>query len=239
MTDGTFRISPRSRARMAGVCYLLGSLTSVLGQMVILGKLVVIGNATATSANILAHESLFRLGFASSLMTVPFHIAWAVLFQGLFRPVSRIVSSLAVYILLMGCTLWALSSLFYLAPLLVFQSKSSLSAYGPEQLQAMALVFIKLNAQAYDIGLVFFGFWYILIGFLIVRSSFLPRAIGVLGIVAGLGYLTLIWRPLAHSLYPYNLALAGPGEISLMLWLLVKGVDGRKWEETAGARLNR
>ena len=224
---------------MAGVCYLLGSLTSVLGQMVILGKLEVTGNAAATSVNILAHPSLFRLGFALSLMTVPFHVAWAVLFHGLFRPVSRTLSALAVYLLLMGCTMWTLSSLFHLAPLIVLQSKSSLSAYAPEQLQAMAYVFIKLNAQAYDIGLVFFGFWLILIGCLIARSSFIPRAIGVLGIVAGVGYLTLIWRPLVHYLYPYNLALAGPGEISLMFWLLVKGVDDHKWEEAARAGSSR
>jgi hypothetical protein len=238
MADGTSRVSPRFRARMAGVCYLLGSLTSVLGQMVILGRFEVTGNAAATSANILAHPSLFRLGFALSLMTVPFHAAWAVLFQGLFRPVSRSLSALAAYILLMGCAMWALSSLFQLAPLLVLQNKSSLSAFAPEQLQAMAYLFIKLNAQAYDMGLVFFGFWYILIGILIAQSSFLPRAIGVLGIIAGVGYLTLIWRPLAHYLYPYNLALAGPGEISLMFWLLVKGVDDRKWEEAAAARVD-
>jgi uncharacterized protein DUF4386 len=135
----------------------------------------------------------------------------------------------------MGCTMWILSSLFHLAPLLVLQSKGALTGYTPEQLQALAYVFIRLNAQAYDIGLVFFGFWCALIGVLIVRSSFLPRAIGALEIVAGVGYLTLIWRPLAHYLYPFNLALAGPGEISLMLWLLVKGVDDRKWEETKGA----
>jgi hypothetical protein len=228
-------MSPRFRARLAGVWYLLGSLTSVLGQMVILDKLVVTGNAAATSANILTHASLFRLGFVSSLMTVPFHLAWAVLFYGLFRPVSRSVSLLAVYLLLIGCMMWAVSSLFYLAPLLVLQSASASSAYAPEQLQATAYMFIKLNTQAYNMGLVFFGFWLILIGSLVARSSFMPRAIGVLGMVAGLGYLTYLWQPLVHYLYPYNLALAGPGEISLMLWLLVKGVDDRKWEEAETA----
>jgi hypothetical protein len=74
---------------MAGVSYLLGSLTSVLGQMVILGMLVVSGSATATAANILSHEPLFRLGFVFSLMTVPFHLVWAVLFYGLFKPVNK------------------------------------------------------------------------------------------------------------------------------------------------------
>jgi len=225
--------SPRSKARMAGVSYLLGSLTSVFGQMVVLGMLVVPASATATAANILSHQSLFRLGFVASLMTVPFHLVWAVLFYGLFKPVNRSVSLLAGFVLLLGCAMWALSSLFQLAPLLVLQGESSLSAFAPEQLKALALMLIKLNAQAYDIGLVFFGFWCVLIGYLIFRSTFLPRIIGMLEVLAGFGYLTLLWRPLAHYLYPLNLALAGPGEISLMLWLLVKGVNEQRWKEQA------
>jgi hypothetical protein len=217
MTDGTVDTSPQLYARMAGISYLLGSLTSVLGQMVILGMLVVSGSATATAANILSHEPLFRLGFVSSLMTVPFHLVWAVLFYGLFKPVNKSVSLLAGFVMLVACAMWALSSLLYLAPLLVLQGKTSLSAFAREQLQALALMLLKLNAQAYDIGLVFFGFWCVLIGYLILRSTFLPRIIAVLEVLAGLGYMTLLWRPLTHYLYPYNLALAGPGEISLLL----------------------
>ena len=233
MTKRMAEASPRFKARMAGVSYLLGALTSVLGQMVVLGMLVEPGSATATAANILSHESLFRLGFVSSLMTVPFHLMWAVLFYGLFRPVNKSVSLLAGLVMLVACTMWALSSLLHLAPLVVLQSKSSLSAFAPEQLQALALMLLKLNARAYDIGLVFFGFWCVLIGYLIFRSAFMPRIIGVLEMLAGVGYLTLPWQPLAHYLYPYNLALAGPGEISLMLWLLVKGVNEQRWKEQA------
>jgi hypothetical protein len=232
MTKRIAEASPRFKARMAGVSYLLGSLTSVFGQMVVLGMLVVPASATATAANILSHQSLFRLGFVASLMTVPFHLIWAVLFYGLFKPVNRSVSLLAGFVMLLGCAMWALSSLFHLAPLLLLQG-SSLSAFAPEQLQALALILLKLNAQAYDIGLVFFGFWCVLVGYLIFRSTFLPRIIGVLEVLAGFGYLTLLWRPLAHYLYPYNLALAGPGEISLMLWLLVKGVNEQRWKEQA------
>jgi hypothetical protein len=178
---------------------------------------VVSCSATATAANILSHEPLFRLGFVSSLMTVPFHLVWAVLFYGLFKPVNKSVSLLAGFVMLVACAMWALSSLLYLAPLLVLQGKTSLSAFAREQLQALALMLLKLNAQAYDIGLVFFGFWCVLIGYLILRSTFLPRIIAVLEVLAGLGYMTLLWRPLTHYLYPYNLALAGPGEISLLL----------------------
>jgi hypothetical protein len=218
---------------MAGVCYLLGSLTSVFGQMVIPGRLIVSGSAAATAANILTHESLYRFGVVSALMSVPLHIVWAILFYQLFKPVNRNVPLLAAFVMLMGCAMWTVSGLFSLAPLLVLRGTSSLSAFAPEQLQTLALVLLRMNAQAYDIGLVFFGLWCILIGYLIARSTFLPRTIGVLQALAGVGYLTLLWRPLANYLYPYNLALAGPGEISLLLWLLVKGVNVGRWKEKA------
>ena len=235
MTGRTIETSPQVYARMAGVCYLLGSLTSVFGQMVIPGRLVVSGSAAATAANILAHEFLYRFGVVFAFMSVPFHVVWAILFYELFKPVNRSVPLLAAFVMLMGCAMWTLSALFSLAPLLVLQGTRSLSAFAPEQLQTLALVLLRLNAQAYDIGLVFFGLWCVLIGYLIARSTFLPRTIGVLYALAGLGYLTLLYVPLAKYLYPYNLALAGPGEISLLLWLLVKGVNVGKWKETAGA----
>ena len=235
MTDRTGDGSPQLYARMAGVSYLLGILTSVFGQMIVRDMLVVPGSAAATASNLLSHESLFRLGFVSSLMTVPFHLAWAVLFYRLFAPVNRSVSLLAGFVMVVGCTMWAVSSLLYYAPLLVLQGKDVLSAFAPAQLQALAVMLLKMNVLAYDIGLVFFGLWCALVGYLILKSSFLPRVIGMLEVLAGVGYLTLLWRPLARFLYPYNLALAGPGEISLLLWLLVKGVNDQKWKETAGA----
>ena len=235
MTDGTVDTSPQLYARIAGVSYLVGALLSVLGQMVVLGMIVVSGNATATVANMLSHETLFRLGFVLSVMTVPFHLVWAVLFNGLFRPVNRNVSLLAGFVMLMACVMWTLSSFLLFAPWVLLQSRIAVSAFAPEQLQGLVLTLLTLNALSYDIGLVFFGFWYVLIGYLIFRSTFLPRIIGALGVLAGFGYLTLLWQPLAHYLYPYNLALAGPGEISLLLWLIGRGVNARKWKETAGA----
>ena len=238
MTGGTNATSPQVYARLAGVCYLLGSLTSVFGQMVIPGRLVVSGSAATTAANILAHESLYRFAAVLAFTSVPFHIVWAILFFQLFKPVNRSIPLLAAFVMLMGCAMWTLSVLLSLAPLLILKGTSSLSAFAPEQLQTLALVLLRLNAQAYDIGLVFFGLWCILIGYLIARSTFLPRTIGVLYALAGLGYLTLLWQPLAKYLYPYNLALAGPGEISLLLWLLVKGVNVPKWKKQASDLTN-
>lgn len=218
------KTSASFKAQLAGVSYLLGSLLSLFGQFVVLDKIVVYDNAAATAANILGHESMFRLGFVSSFMSVLFHFIWAALFYALFKPVSRTLSLLAVFIMLAACSMWSLSAFFHLAPLSILKGSSQLSAFSPEQLQSLGLIFLKLNVKAYDLGLIFFGLWCIVIGYLISKSTFIPRIIGILQMFAGLGYLIPLWQPLVHYFYPYNLALAGPGEISLMLWLLIKGV---------------
>ena len=233
MAGRTVETSPQFYARMAGACYLLGALASVFGQMIIPDRLVVSSSAATTAGNILAHESLYRFGAVLAFMSVPFHLVWAILFYRMFKPVNKSIPLLAAFVMLMGCVMWTLCAFFSLAVLNVLKGTSSLSAFAPEQLQTLALVLLRLNAQAYDIGLVFFGLWCLLVGYLIAKSTFLPRTIGVLYALAGVGYLTLLWQPLAKYLYPYNLALAGPGEVSLLLWLLVKGVNVPKWKEQA------
>ncbi len=235
MTKRMAAWSPRFKARMAGVFELLEGLTSAGGQVVILGSLVVAGDAATTAAHILAHQPLFWLGFASSFIGVAFHIAWAFLFYELLKPVNRSVSLLAMFVILVGCAMQALSSLLYLAPLLVLQGGSALSAFTPAPVQALALVFLKLNAQAYDIYLVFFGIWCVLIGFLIFRSTFLPRILGVLLVIDGLGWMLYLSPPLAQHLFPFIAVAAGLAEIPLELWLLVMGVNAERWKEQASA----
>jgi hypothetical protein len=236
MTEQIREASPRSLARMAGVFQGLEGVTATFGQVIVLGRLVVFGNAEATAANILEHERLFWLGFASSLIGVIFHIIWALLLYYLFRPVNRRVSLLAAFVILVGCAIQALTSLFYLAPLLVLRGGSSLSAFTTEQLHALALMFLRLNAYTFDIYLVFFGLWCVLIGFLIFRSIFLPRVLGLLLAIAGLGWMTYLSPPLAHYLFlPYIAGASALGEIPLLLWLLVVGVNAQRWKEQASA----
>lgn len=235
MTEQIAHESPRLKARIAGVFQLLEGFTSPGGQVVILGGLVVAGNAATTAANILGHEQLFWLGFAFTLSAVAFHLAWAFLLSDLLKPVNRSVSLLALWVILVGCAMQALSSLLYLAPLLVLQGGSALSAFTPQQLQALALVFLKLNAQAYDIYLVFFGLWCVLIGYLIFRSTFLPRILGVLLAIDGLGWMLYLLPPLAQQLFPLIAVAAGLAEFPLVIWLIVVGVNAERWKEQAGA----
>jgi len=226
-------MSPRLLARMAGVLYVLEGLTSVFGQLIVPGRLVVSGDAAVTAANILGNESLFRLGLAASLLAVAFHIAQTVLFYDLFKPVSRRVSLLLVFFSLVAIALQAVSSLFQLPALVILGGGRGLGALSVEQLQSLALIFLRSRAQAFDVFLVFFGFRCALIGYLIYRSTFLPRTIGVLMAFAGLGYLMLLWPPLVNYVAPFNLVLAAPGELSLVMWLLVVGVNVERWKEQA------
>jgi Domain of unknown function (DUF4386) len=229
-------VSPRFKARMAGAFQLLEALTATFGQVIVLNKLVVSGNAAASAANILGHERLFWLGFASSLMGVAFHIAWALLMYVLLKPVNRSLSLLAAFVILVGCAMQALTSLFYLAPLLILEGGSSLSAFTAEQWQALALIFLKLNTYAFNTDLVFFGLWCVLTCYLIFRSTFLPRILGVLLAISGLGYVTYLYPPLAyHLFFPYIAVASALGEIPLELWLMVMGLNAQRWREQDSA----
>ncbi|MGA7474502.1 MAG: DUF4386 domain-containing protein [Candidatus Sulfotelmatobacter sp.] len=236
MTDRITEASPRFKARMAGVFQLLEAVTASFPGVFVLGRLVVDGNAAATAANIVGHERLFWLGFASSLIGVACHVAWALLMYELLKPVNKSLSLLAAFFVLVCCAMQALTSLFYLAPLLILQGGSSLSAFTAEQLQSLALMFLKLNQYAYNIDLVFFGLWCVLTGYLNFRSTFLPRILGVLLAISGLGWVIYLYPPLAYHLFiPYIASASALGEIPLEFWLIVMGVNVQRWKEQASA----
>src|SRR5438094_1770801 len=233
MTQPNTETSPRLKARMAGVFELLEALTSGFGQVIVPGMLVVSGSAAATAANILAHGSLFQLSILAALVGVACHIAWTFLFYELFKPVNTSLSLLAAFVGLVAIAIQACSSVFQLAPLIIMQGGQSFSAFNVDQLQALTLMFLRFGARAFNTYLAFFGIWCVLIGYLIFRSTFMPRILGVLEALAGLCWLTFVWPPLGHYLSPYNQIVATPGELSLILWLLVFGVNVERWKEQA------
>src|SRR5271165_1772876 len=235
MTDRTVEASPHPRARITGVVYLLYFLTAVSGELFIRG-IIVSGDPAATATNILAHEQLFRLSAAVGLIATALYIAVTVLFYGLFKPVNKTVCLLAAFFSLVGCAIQAFGSLFQVAPLVVLEGSPYLSVFELDQLQAMALMSIKLNVQATYIYLVFFGLFNLLIGYLIFKSTFLPRILGVLMALSGLGWLMFLSPPLANYLLSYIEVSGIIAEASLMLWLLVKGVNVERWREQASAQ---
>ena len=216
-------LSPQQLARLAGVFYLMDF---AFGPgMYAMRKLVVLGDAAKTATNILAHATLYQLGFAGNLIAIATYVAVTALFYELFKPVNKTVSLLAAFLSLMGCAILAVGCVFYLAPLLALASG---------QVPSLALLLLKLYAQSFNTSIVFFSLYCLLIGYLIFRSSFMPRILGVGMMVAGLGWMPFLWPPLMHSLSPY-IMLAGIGEGALVVWLLVKGVNSERWNEEAAA----
>jgi uncharacterized protein DUF4386 len=224
--------SAHLRARIAGFFYLLVFVTGMVALFTA-GRLVLPGDAAATATNLRAHEALFRVGIASDLLMVACYVAVTALFYVLFKPVDKTLSLLAAFFSLTGCAVLGVAHVFETASLAVLGGEPFLSGFKPDQLQGMAFLFVKLFGQCYGLSLVFFGFYCILIGNLILRSGFMPRVLGVLMLVAGLGWVTFLWPPLSGALSPFILLPGGLGEGSLTLWLLVKGVDAQRWEERA------
>ena len=227
--------SPRLKARITGALYLLTMLTGIFAQGFVSGSLVVDGDAAATAAKILAHTGLFQLGFAVYMTEMACQIAMTALFYDLLNPAGRSVSLVATFLGLAGCIIKTFSRVFFIAPLFVLGGAHYLSVFSVEQLQATALLFLKVNDRGAAIALIFFGFYALLTGYLIIRSTFLPRILGVLSVLGGSGWLTFVYLPLGYRLFPYVAALGLLGAASLILWLLVFGVNEQRWKDQASA----
>jgi Domain of unknown function (DUF4386) len=225
--------SPRFKARITGVFYLLTMLTGIFAQGFVSEKLVVWSDAAATATNILTHKSLFQLGFTVYLIEMACQIIFTALFYELLKPVNRSISLVAAFLGLAGCTIKTVSRLFYIAPLFVLGGAHYLSVFPAEQLQALSLLFLKVNDQGAAVALAFFGFYALLTGYLIVRSTFLPRILGAWSILAGLGWMTFLYPPLGYRLFSYLAVFGLLGAAALIFWLLVFGVNEQLWKEQA------
>ncbi len=229
------RSSPRRVARIAGALYLVTIVAGIFAEGFVSRSLIVQGDAAKTAANILLHRGLFQLGFAVYLVEMASQIATTALFYRLLRPVNGTLAFVAAFISLSGCIIKTISRLFFIAPLLVLGGAPYLNVFSASQLQAVALLCLNLNIQGTAIAMVFFGFSTPLHGLLILRSTFLPRILGVPGIVAGCGWLTFLYPPLGYQLFGYVAAIGLLGALAQITWLIVFGVDEERWRQQAAA----
>lgn len=227
--------SPRRLARITGAFYLLTMLTGIFAQGYVSGRLIVSGDAAATAANIIAHKTLYEWGFTVYLIEMACNVAITALFYELLKPVNRHVSLLAAFLGLAGCAIKTFSRAFYVAPLFVLGGSHYLNVFSPEELQALALLLLKINDQGAAIALAFFGFYALLNGYLIFNSTFLPRVLGAWSEIAGLGWLTFLSPTLGYRVFPYVAAFGFLGALALILWLLVFGVNEQRWKQQAAA----
>lgn len=233
MTRHTADTSPLVYARVAGLAYLTIIVSGIFAEFVVRQSLLVPGDAGATAANILASESLYRLGMAGDLLMLLADVVVAVALYALFREVSKGLALLAAFLRLAQGAVLGANLIHVYVPLLLLGSGSGyLGALGPDQLEALALLHLNAHAYGYAIGLAFFGVHCAVMGYLVLRSGYVPRVLGVLLVLASAGYLIDSFaRTLLADYAEFETVLglvvlvpAFVGELAFALWLLVKGV---------------
>jgi uncharacterized protein DUF4386 len=233
--------SPRRFARMAGVLYLINI---VLGAFAIgiVPAIVVVSDPAATFHNIQTHELLYRSGLAAHVVVVLTNIPLAVIFYELFKVVSRRLALLDVFFILVATAIEAAGLVNQFTPLVLLTNGHYANALPAAQMHALAYLPLDLSSIDYSIHTVFFGFDIIAMAYLVYRSTFLPKAIGVLLAIDGVAYLIygfadFLAPGFADSLVPWIQFPALLGEGSLCLWLLVYGLDVERWKQQASAAL--
>jgi hypothetical protein len=230
--------SPRRLARMAGGLYLINILGGAFAIGFVRATLVASGDAATTAHNIQAHELLYRLGLAAHLVVTVTNVALAVIFYELFKVVNRRLALLDACFILVATAIEASVLLVESAPLFLLGGSPYAEALPAAHLQALAYLSSDLAGIGYSIHTVFFGLDILVFAYLVLRSEFVPRAIGVLLAIDGLAYMVysfanLLVPEFAAQLVPWIQLPALIGEGSLCLWFLVVGVDVERWTERA------
>jgi len=237
MADKKFEISPQVYARTGGLAYLIIIVAGVMGEIFIRSKIIVPDNPIATTQNISASPLLWRIGLFGDLVMHVFDLVVGIVYYTLLKRVNKSLALLSLLFGLIQTAVLVANKMNLMIPLFLLDDASYLKAFNPQQLQALSYLSIKAHEYGFGFGLIFFGFECLIDGYLIFKSEFLPRILGIMIFIAGICYLTnsflLIFSPrLEGSLFPI---LLGPlvfiGEFSMCLWLLVKGVNVKKWEE--------
>ena len=154
-----------------------------------------------------------------------------MLFYELLKPVSRTWSLITAVIGVVGCGIKATSRLFYVVPAMVLEGHHYLDTFSAEQLHSLAQLFYNVNEMGAAIAVVFFGFSTLIMGWLMVRATYLPPVLGWIAVVGGIGWLSFLWPPLGYRLNLYIAGIGLLGSLATIVWLLVFGVKEERWRE--------
>ncbi len=226
--------SPLVRARLAGFLYLIANLFAPFTLLYLPSRFIVRGDAAGTASNIMASESLFRFGIVLNLFTFVGQIFLVLALHHLLKVVSKNTASLMVIFSLVAVPIAMLNELTQLAVLQLLNGADYLKVFPTGQLQALAYLFLRLHSQGFLIAQIFWGLWLFPMGYLVFKSGFLPRILGILLMSGCFGY---VIQSFAEFLFPnFNVNIiffTSWGELLLLLWLLIKGVNVEQWEKRA------
>ena len=225
--------NPKNTARKAGFLYLLLAVFGAFGILYI-PTLIVPGDAAATVINIQASEALFRLSFVSGLISQTIFILLVLVLYKLLKPVNKDQAVLMVIFALVGVPIAMLGQLNQIAALLLLSDINYLTAFSADQLQAQAMFFLELSENSVFIAQIFWGLWLLPFGYLVYKSGFFPKILGILLIIGCFGYL---FDFLTFFMFPnFDMTISevtGMGELLILLWLLIKGVNVEQWKKRA------
>jgi hypothetical protein len=224
-------ISIKKTARIAGILYLFYIVTTIVANAS-RTKLIVFGDAIKTANNILSSEWLFRIGFLSDILAGILFIlaAWAL--YVLLKPINKNIALLFLLLNLGGVAVQCINMLNLFSALLLLSGTDYLKVFQNDQLQALSMVFLNLYKNGFMIAQFFYAVWLFPLGYLVFRSGYLPKVLGIILIVECFGWLLY---PIQFFLFPdyeiisyISYAIGFTGEFSLTLWLLIKGVKDQK-----------
>jgi hypothetical protein len=239
MTQTSIETSPQVYARLGGALYLIIIALGIFAQVFVRDRIVVSGDPAATAAHLTSMESLWRFGIASEFLAVICTIVLAMVYFFLLRPVSKELNLLATLFRVTAIVVQAVSLVNLVAALLPLVNAAFIKAFTPEQLYALTSLAIRSHGYGYSAALLFSGCTFLVHGYLIFRSGYLPRALGVMIQIAGLGYISngfaiILYPAIANLVFLAIILPVFISETSLSLWLLVKGVNVQKWNERVG-----
>ena len=226
MTNIITDLTQQKAVTILRILYPIWAVVGIFSIMYVPATLIVQGDATTTANNILDNELLFRMGIVGSLITQLIFILVVLVLFKLFKQVNENHASLMVIFALVSVPIAMLNTLNRVAALLLLNGADYLQVFGADQLHAQMMLFLNLNEQGVMIASIFWGLWLFPLGYLIYKSGYFPRILGVLVIMAGFGYLIDFFT---HFLLP-NYETIGPvlevmtvGETIFMAWVLLKG----------------
>jgi len=232
--------STRQQARLAGLLYFILGLIAPIGLILVPGKLIVSGNATATADNLRASEWLLRLGIASELVHQALAVFLVLALYRLFQPVDEMLAKQVVILgALVSVPIVFVNVLNDVAALILVSGADWLSVFEKPELDALVYLFLRLHARGITVASIFWGLWLFPFGLLVIRSGFIPRVLGVLLMIAGTAYLASAFATLVLPQYaPLVGKIALPlevGELPIIFWLLIWGAKTRPTAAAAAA----
>jgi len=230
-------ISDKNLARIAGFCYLIVIATGLFSEVFVRQALRVPNDALTTAHNIQTNEMLFRWGFVADLINFVVGLPTILIIYFLFKRTNKLLLQLALAFVIIQTAIIAVNLLNQISPLLILSNDTYLNTFQADQLATLSLLSLNIQTQGYAIGLVFFGFYCLIVGYVIFKSEFLPKIFGILYAITGLCYLVNSFTMFLSKGFenPLFVHLAIPifiGELSLCLWMLVKGIDTSKMNNT-------